>query len=247
MNETVQKANFGRRLAAFLLDFIILCLVLAIGFLICFIFFRDSSLFTRRNFIFAALALYCLKDIFGGISIGKWALGLAVRRRNDPDTQPAPWHLLLRNISILLWPLELIVLAASKDKRKISDKLAGTDVYCVSRRVKLGVIIPVSIVGGIMLFSAFIFSLIFGITGMIRNHDSFQTAIAYIEASEEIQEIVGEITGYGFFVNGGFHIANGFGEAEYIIHVIGEDGDLRVAVRLERNPREPWELIEIQH
>jgi len=99
----------------------------------------------------------------------------------------------------------------------------------------------------IWIFVIFVFSMTFGINAIMRNDDSFRTAISYIEASEEIRSIVGEITGYGFFVQGSINVSGGPGNASFLIRVIGEDGVLYVAVRLSRSPETDWQVVGVSH
>ena len=93
---------------------------------------------------------------------------------------------------------------------------------------------------GILLFAG----IFFGVTAIIKNSDSYKTAITFIEECEDVNNAVGEITGYGFFVNGGASTVNGEGEANYVIKVEGEDGTTSVWVSLEKNPGQDWIVVE---
>lgn len=71
-----------------------------------------------------AFSLYFCKDIFLGRSAGKRILGFQVL--NHETGQPAgPMRCLVRNFTLLVWPIEVIV-AMVLVNRRIGDYLAGT-------------------------------------------------------------------------------------------------------------------------
>ena len=113
-----------------LLDHIIICLVGVITgipvFIIAFILKRSLNL--NVTFIAGMLVfiIYFCKDILNGKSPAKRLLGLQVI---DLKTgQPASkLQTIIRNITIPLWPLEVLYTLFSKDRR-IGDLLAGTKV-----------------------------------------------------------------------------------------------------------------------
>jgi uncharacterized RDD family membrane protein YckC len=74
-----------------------------------------------------AFVLYTCKDIINGRSIGKRIFGLAVR--DDNFNLPIKSKLILRNIFTFLWPVELVFILISKQKKKIGDQLVHTDVF----------------------------------------------------------------------------------------------------------------------
>jgi len=132
MNTELQKADFGKRLAAFLIDHVVLCIIGAIGapFLLWDVHINgfDRLWIVFPIFMFIIFFIYCFKDVIGGASIGKRIIGLVVIC-NDATTAPPKKRLFLRNVFSFLWPLELLMMLCSKRKSKIGDMLAGTDVY----------------------------------------------------------------------------------------------------------------------
>ena len=141
MQQELPKALILKRSIAFLLDHTLLAMPLAAVW--SFFFYRDmrnaSEEFTVPIvLIFVILfPLYCLKDVFGGVSLGKYAMGLAVK--NDDGSKPLFVKLLFRNlISPIppLWVVNLIVFLTSQKKRKIEDLLFQTNVYIVSDKIK---------------------------------------------------------------------------------------------------------------
>ena len=248
MNENVRKASFGQRVGAFLIDHTVLMVLLTVGFLLNPLnVFQQGMIGFFEAFPFVMLfgfVYYSVKDVFGGASIGKRMLGLAVRYYDaDAGSQPPPLKLILRNLLTFAWPLEVISVLGSRDQRKLGDKAAGTDVYANSRQIKPAMNVIIVIV----LLATFTCSLLFGVTSLMKNDESYATAIAYIEVSEEIKDIVGNINGYGFFVQGGISYSGGFGHADFAIRVIGDRQTIVVRVVLERIPGASWEITEVFH
>jgi uncharacterized RDD family membrane protein YckC len=239
----MQKASFEKRLGALLIDHVIIVALLAVGFLF---YSWDDLLNAPQNllsflpsFLLIAFLCYCLKDVFRGTSVGKWTMGLVVKNSEEPETPPTTARLFFRNIFTFVWPLELLVYLCGKNKRKLGDIFAGTDVYSTSRKVKTTMIV----VAGVLMTVLFVPSLVFGVTVIIKNDASYKVAIAYIETNEEVRSIVGEIAGYGFFVSGNLSYTNGFGTADYIIKVIGDRQSLNVRIILERTPGDNWRIV----
>jgi len=212
------------------------------------IFFRDidagpAGILSRFPLLMlAAFLVYGLKDIIRGQSLGKFLLGIAVRNRADTLEVPSAAKLFLRNVFGFLWPIDFFILVASADKTKIGDKLAGTDVYRISKKPKVFFIV----ITVILVFALFVGSLVFGISALLSGHPSYEAAISYIEVNPSILNIVGEIESYGFS-SGSISYSGGHGLAEHVIRVRGSDGTLYVHVRLERVPGGDWEIIGFQY
>jgi uncharacterized RDD family membrane protein YckC len=69
---------------------------------------------------------YLLKDLYKGRSIGKRLMGLVVTDNNNNRTIPGVTRLITRNITVLIWPIELIALILKR--RRIGDLIAKTNV-----------------------------------------------------------------------------------------------------------------------
>ncbi|MFH1722235.1 MAG: RDD family protein [Candidatus Altiarchaeota archaeon] len=142
---TLKKASPPKRLFAYLLDAIIYLLILFIGFVPFFL----SSFFESKilNFVGAvyfsliflvATILYLIKDgLFGGLSPGKWIIGLRVvdHRSKRPCTKTKS---IIRNLSLTVLTItlvggfiELILTFVLADGRRLGDKLAKTQVIDV--------------------------------------------------------------------------------------------------------------------
>ncbi|MCL2851727.1 MAG: RDD family protein [Defluviitaleaceae bacterium] len=242
MNEELKRASFEKRLCAFLIDHVALTVFLMIGlFGFAWDYLQTSIEYVLPVFMLVVLICYCSKDIFGGAGLGKRVMGLAVRSSEDAELTPSPFKLFLRNILTFVWPLEVIMLLCSNDKRKIGDRIAGTDVYAISQKIRPAVVIAVVI----SLLVVFASSLVLVVNSILRNHESYMIAIAHIESSEEVRSIVGDITRFGFFTSGSLSTnTSGFGEAVYTIRVAGEHSTMRVRDSLIELPMKAGRLLE---
>ena len=122
----MRKADIRKRIAAFVIDHIIYSLILVPPFVIFVPFDYFYSAFPI--FMVIALIAYAFKDIFNGRSIGKRIFMLHVRNYNDCEKTPRLYNLIIRNLLIFFWPVEFLVLLSDKDKRRLGDKLAKTQV-----------------------------------------------------------------------------------------------------------------------
>ena len=119
-----------RRIFSFFID---------IFFLVLFFRFVLFTLFTQphwdiefdigKNILFSSLVVLFLflgKDAFGGRSLGKIFFAIVIRNVTSDFSKPSQRHLFLRNISLLLFPLELFFLLQDKYSRRLGDRWAGT-------------------------------------------------------------------------------------------------------------------------
>ncbi|WP_239616837.1 RDD family protein [Cohnella mopanensis] len=242
--EQLQKPFIFRRLGAFFIDHIIFSFLIVI---VAFLFmnfdnFDFSSTFIRMIMcMVAAFILYCCKDIINGRSLGKRMFGLAVR--DDNFNIPKISKLILRNIFTFLWPVELLLILVSKQKRKIGDRLVHTDVYLVNNNKGIiGVIISITSV-----ILVFICILIMGIIQIIKQSDSYKVATNYIKLSPEIKEIVGNDITFGYFPMGGIQYENGYGNSELTIKLKGNKDTISVHIVLKKNPNSNWIIEDVDY
>lgn len=181
--------------------------------------------------------LYLLKDSIGGASLGKRIVGLRVLREGT-EGRSSFGRLLLRNLFMFLWPIELLLVVLSKRQLKLGDCFAGTAVYKKEIRYKKSRI-AITVVAGILLFIAIVLP---GVFIAIKHSASYETAITYIEGNSEVQQAAGGISGYGLVPSGGFEITNGVGSANYRITVKGVQHNVKVEVTLSYTSGEPWHV-----
>ena len=76
-----------------------------------------------------AMLLLLAKDGLNGRSPGKWFMGIAVARANDPAAVPGLARLMLRNLTLAILPLEAVAVFVDRYYRRLGDRLAGTVVH----------------------------------------------------------------------------------------------------------------------
>jgi uncharacterized RDD family membrane protein YckC len=236
-----------RRIIAFMIDhFAIIFLMVSIIFIVRGPNFIDEDNIetittTMKVLMIPGFFLYFAKDSFNGVSAGKWIMGIMVRDETNPDTIPSFGRLLLRNLFIILWPIEFVVLAISQKKKRIGDKVAkAIIVKNPNKPTKLPRILALAGLG--LLFFSFTF--LFG-TNAIKNSEAYKIAVNEIKDSPEIVTEAGGIKGFGMLPSGSINISNGYGEAQFKIKVIGIEKDLEVNIYLEKEPGGDWKIIEM--
>lgn len=131
---TVERASLGARLGAFGIDFIITCIIQAFLFLPFIMIpliqknISGSDITTRNLWITMFSFTYMIfRDVSHGRSLGKRALHLQVRRIS---AEPAPLaSLILRNLFIIIYPVEAIWLLVTSGEKRLGDIVANTGVY----------------------------------------------------------------------------------------------------------------------
>ncbi|SNZ00229.1 RDD family protein [Flagellimonas pacifica] len=251
MNENLEKeyllSSRKRRIAAFLIDhFTFTFLIVGIVFLSLGTNFMDETNFSNLiskmlPAMLIGFLIYFAKDSIKGISPGKWVMGIMVRNENNPNEVPSIGKLFVRNLFLIIWPIEFIVLASSQEKKRLGDKTAKAIVVKnPNKPTKLPRILVLAGIG--ITFFAFIF--LFAGSAM-KNSDAYKVAISEIEKNEEIISEIGGIKDYGMMPTGSVNISNGYGEAQLSIKVIGNEKDLNVWAYLTKEPNGEWKLIEL--
>lgn len=245
---TLLKSSRKRRIAAFIIDhFVMTFLMVSIVFIALGPNFMDennpSKMMTTMLFVMIpGFILYFAKDSLKGISAGKWIMGIMVRDENNQNEIPSFGRLFLRNLFIVIWPIEFIVLATNEQKKRLGDKVSKTVVVKNSNKpTKLPRILALIGVG----VTFFVFVFLFAGSAM-KNSDAYKVATKEIEQNKEIINETGGIKGYGMMPTGNVSISNGQGQAQLEIKVLGNTKNLNVSVYLEKEPNGQWKLVEMQ-
>src|SRR4051812_794684 len=198
LEQNIVLSSRKRRIAAFIIDhFLMTFIMVLIIFLTLGRDFIKESNGTMPPMSMALMIpgflLYFAKDVVKGISVGKWIMGIMIRDEREPGEIPSFGRLLLRNLFIIIWPVEFIVLALNKNKQRLGDSIARTIV--VKNPVKAKKISRILALAGIvMAFSTFMF---FFMCAAVKNSEAYNVAIKEIEKNEEIIIKTGGIKGYG--------------------------------------------------
>lgn len=129
-----KESIFRKRLLAVGIDIAILVLVFMIANIIP---IYDDYIMTARDFgrsyyiVYGIILLiieigFLCKDVIGGQSIGKKIVHIKVV--NADESKANLLQLIIRNITILIWPIEVIILLLGK--RKIGDVISKTMIVC---------------------------------------------------------------------------------------------------------------------
>ena len=123
-------SSTGKRLFALLLDFIF-ALLLANTLVQIFrkehwdLVMQSRDLADLLPFYGSIVFVLIVKDVFGR-SIGKLLLGMTIRKVDDFSQRPPLIILLKRNLLLLLFPVEGVVLVRDAYARRLADKWWGT-------------------------------------------------------------------------------------------------------------------------
>ena len=129
-----KESIFRKRLLAVGIDIAILVLVFMIANIIP---IYDDYIMTARDFgrsyyiVYGIILLiieigFLCKDVIGGQSIGKKIVHIKVV--NEDESKANLLQLIIRNITILIWPIEVIIFLLGK--RKIGDVISKTMIVC---------------------------------------------------------------------------------------------------------------------
>jgi uncharacterized RDD family membrane protein YckC len=127
----IERPNVGKRLASMLLDHFCTCFILVVPVL-PFVFLtsrpdENGAIAPGFQFLFLGLMLlYFFKDSFDGRSIAKRVTKLQVVDNRTGKTASVG-QCFVRNLTILIWPLEVIITLFRSDRR-LGDFIARTRV-----------------------------------------------------------------------------------------------------------------------
>ena len=119
------KSFFIKRIVAFLIDFVPLCVL----FYFIMNTTEKSLLELVNSGVYYALLfpfglLWLFKDVFNGASIGKHIMKIRIVDENNQ--KPSVHKLILRNLTLGIWPLEVYFLL--NKKIRFGDKITNTKV-----------------------------------------------------------------------------------------------------------------------
>jgi uncharacterized RDD family membrane protein YckC len=245
---TFIKSSRKTRIVAFMIDhFVMTFLIVALVFTLLGTNFIDennsnNAMMSMLFVMIPGFVLYFSKDSIKGISVGKWIMGIMIRDENNQNDVPSYGRLFLRNLFIIIWPVEFIMLATSDQKKRLGDKVAKTIVVeNPNKPTKLPRVLAIIAVG----ISFFVF--VFFIAGnAMKSSDAYKISISEIEKNEQIISETGGIKGYGMMPSGSISISNGQGQAQLEIKVLGKVKDVHVSLYLEKEPNSQWRIIEMQ-
>ncbi len=134
----MKNKHIGVRLLSIIIDFLLILLVCLVSNLI--ILKIDIKMNFMYHYTFVMVVFYSLffcKDIINeGQSIGKRIVGLRIindNKSNNKGKRVSNRNLILRNIFIFIWPLELLMIIINPEKRMADFKLKTKIIPCKTK------------------------------------------------------------------------------------------------------------------
>lgn len=236
-----KKAGLFRRIIAAIIDVLVVVLILCIPFMFhieCMVYHENHMAIFIKGSILVGLIMLMFKDFYNGKSIGKWVMDIAVLDNSVLSNKPSKLKLIIRNILVFIWPIELFMTIFSKDKRKIGDKVVGTDVFIIEKNVSaLKIVTLIIVVFAISVFYMFIYSL-----QVIKVSRAYEVSTEYIQTNSDVLKETGGIRGYGFFTGGDINYYDDKSSARFNIKVKGNKKNINVHIKLTKEKFEDWKV-----
>jgi hypothetical protein len=193
--------------------------------------------------LLALAGLFVARDA-AGAGPGKWIAGIAVRAAADPAQPPAPWRCLLRTASLLLLPVDLLLMLRDPFYRRLGDRWAGTVV--VLREP--GPSIVQRAFGLSILFLGFILAALLVTPWNLRRSAAYGEARQALLAEPLLRERVGAALELDRSPSFDLDVTPSGGTAVLTFEAKGERGRARgqVFLRLERLPVPHWERVRVE-
>lgn len=198
-----------------------------------------SKLFSFYGLLFAILIC---KDLIKGCSPGKFIFGIITRPLNDLSQPPSPLSTLLRNLSLIIFPIEGILLLVDSHGRRIGDRWQQTAVIENSRAPR-----PiVRLMAANTIFFVAFFSFFLLQPWMFKKTAAYQTAIAFIEQSPKVFEEIGTIQDFEA-PELNLNIQQSEGSAEIRVKAVGQKQTTLISVHLTlvNTPKRSWKAEQI--
>ncbi|GLX66095.1 RDD family protein [Paenibacillus glycanilyticus] len=229
-------ATYRRRVLGFMIDLGLLMAVLII------VVFALSAMGINLSELMFLLPLgLLLRDVFTNRSLGKRIMGLYIVNSED-EVVPSTGALILRNVFLILMPLELLCLVLQKEGRRFGDLAARTIVVSYedkprkARKTKKRLLLLIS---GILVFFIVTCG---GAFLLLSSSGALDTAKQASKQDTQIHERIGEVTGFGLFPTGGIEISNGEGKANFRFKVKGTKGTVYVYASLHKDSNSSWKV-----
>ena len=243
----IRVSSKGKRLFALLIDFIF-ALLLANTFANVFreehwdIASQTSGFYGLLPFYGGIVLVLFFKDIIGR-SLGKILLGMTIKKIDDMEQQPTLAVLIKRNLMLLLFPVEGVVILRDSYARRLADKWWGTVV--IDDRNALRGTLRI-LLGNIILFGFFSIAIISQRSG-IEKTAIFQTAEQAIRSHEKLKPILEQ---YPAIEDPEMHLdlrKNTSNPSMVRARIGNEESGKRVIVSLIFRDNPPgWEVLEVE-
>jgi uncharacterized RDD family membrane protein YckC len=184
------------------------------------------------------------KDIIQGRSVGKWLTGLSVAAMPDLTGAPGISRSILRNLTLLILPLDAIFVFIDPHGRRLGDKLAGTVVVVPGQMSNL----MRRLIAMAIFFLGFMLASFIVTPWNMRRSAAYQVAHRAAAEHPQVVRAVGEPAEPGNSPKFKLDLnEQGGGNAELVFEVEGPRGmgEARVNLKLVESPRR-WELAGVR-
>lgn len=128
-----RDATISERVYAFAIDhFVVMGIFLTLTISLVYNFLQLSGKHILYMIVIVVGLYSVVRDIPGGRSPGKNSLNMFIVNIYEEHKLPNKMQLIVRNIAIILLPLDVILFLISHNKRRIGDRLTKTKVVKVS-------------------------------------------------------------------------------------------------------------------
>lgn len=189
------------------------------------------------------LLLMLIKDMFGGASIGKYLLGMNIRLLKDLKSKPSVGTTILRNLSLVLLPIDGILTLFDPYARRLADRWLGTVVVDNPKATR-----PVRrLLLANIIFLGFFFTVFLLQPYLQRKTAAYQIATTAIQNYEPLYQHVGRIQS---FEEPEMYLDLRENGEPSIFQVLVKDGRKEAKVHVKLNfltePKTTWIVSEIK-
>ena len=183
------------------------------------------------------------KDAVDGTSLGKWFTGIAVRRAEEPESVPALASLLLRNVPLLLLPVEGVLVFTDRHCRRLGDRWAGTVVVALAQpspALRRWLVVAILFMG--VLLASFLLT-----PWNMRRSAAYQEGYRLAAGHPGVAVAVGLPTAVGTSPDFALSLTPEGGTARLVFETEGPlgEGETEVVLKLDRSASR-WEPVSVR-
>lgn len=250
-------ASRKRRIIAVLIDFWLIGYVTSLSIYTVFFVIKtpwDTEFIQGVISLHSAMGLtglfiFLCKDTYKGLSVGKLLMGIRTVKTSGKKLDF--FSALLRNLSLLVWPIEALAIIINSKKRRLGDYLAATKVKRDLNISGSHRALAAFLIMGFYWFTPSLPNIDF--TGhdfndisqyIIKHSEAYEVAEQSIYEQPAIEKLIGPINEIKIGNTSAIETHNDEGHAHLILVAVGDNAELPVEVKLKRSEGK-WQLSEM--